>query len=682
MLPDPALPRRQIWASPTRTESTLDQRCTPFELPAGGILTIDDLTIITVTEDLIYQPDCTNSATYVPYQPGIDSALPTIRDPFYASTTPKIYTVAATTIVSYMLLIMLFITPRTFFRGSSGGRSRFFGQRGIISGASGSSSLIGVGTRPWLQKAAALTVVVSLTIVSVGNIRVAAQQYEDGYQDASSLTHEAVGGLEVRVVRVISDTFLWLAQVQTLIRLFPRHKEKVVIKWTGFALIVLDTVFSIVNNFVVNGGRVRPRNFDDAIPAMMYLFELALSLLYAAWVIYYALSKKRYAFFHGKMPNICLVAVLSLAAILIPVVFFVLDISMPAIAGWGEYIRWVGAEAASVVVWEWVERIEALERDQRKDGILGREIFEEDGILDVTSSRELGWPGNSKHGWRGGGTAGRKSGTTSSWHGMNKITNRLVRSQTRHHNGSNRRSESVDLGSDNRACTNTTANPSTDPLRSQLPVRPLSTASPISRGDTTSATSTVYAVHYHPVMSPTPVVAETANIDLNGPSAETPRVSSPGLQPREASLDESHGPDDITAHNLRTGRWYNVSNVFKRRRASPPVEVADVLARATNSHGDKSSAKLETEPQAPKRFGHIRGHHKKTKHSAASLPITIIPAQTPGRTWSPGSPGVMQTADNGISVYRSAPQENRHGLPEASLALRQPRVHQVAIAFL
>ena len=34
------------------------------------------------------------------------------------------------------------------------------------------------------------------------------------------------------------------------------------------------------------------------------------------------------------------------------------------------------------MVWEWVERIEALKRDERKDGILGREIFDGDEILD------------------------------------------------------------------------------------------------------------------------------------------------------------------------------------------------------------------------------------------------------------------------------------------------------------
>jgi hypothetical protein len=55
----------------------------------------------------------------------------------------------------------------------------------------------------------------------------------EGYLDSSALVDDVVNTVLIRVVRIISDSFLWLAQVQTLIRLFPRHKEKVTIKWLG-----------------------------------------------------------------------------------------------------------------------------------------------------------------------------------------------------------------------------------------------------------------------------------------------------------------------------------------------------------------------------------------------------------------------------------------------------------------
>jgi hypothetical protein len=232
---------------------------------------------ITLTENAVFEPVCTSQPTDA-RQP---SPLLDTRDPFYSSVTPQLYAIGCATVVSYLLVIILLITPRTFYVGGPGGGANFLGRHGMISGSySGNSSVVGVGGRPWLQKVAAILVAVSLTIASADSFRVAERQYNYGYSDAEALTEEVIDGTEIRVVRVISSTFLWLAQVQTLIRLFPRHKEKIMIKWAGFALIVLDTIFSILDKFLVKTNTTRPRLYDDAIPALSYLFELALNLLF------------------------------------------------------------------------------------------------------------------------------------------------------------------------------------------------------------------------------------------------------------------------------------------------------------------------------------------------------------------------------------------------------------------
>ncbi|KAI0021986.1 PalH/RIM21-domain-containing protein [Xylariomycetidae sp. FL0641] len=308
-----------------------------------------------------------------------------LRDPFYASIFPQCYALAATTVISYTLLIMLFIAPRSFLDGGV----VVLGRRGFTNGPSNG---ISIGGRPWLQKVATLTVAVSLTIATCDTFRVAETQYSLGIENAKELQASVLGGTELQVIQLISDTFLWLAQAQTLIRLFPRQREKVIIKWTAFSLISLDVIFGALESFQYTGrGNTRPQNFNDAVPALSYLFQLSLGLLYAAWVLYYALMKKRYAFYHPLMKNICLVAVLSVISLLVPVVFFVLDIAEPELVGWSDYVRWVGAAAASVVVWEWVERIEALEREERKDGVLGREVFDGDEMIDMSPS-DLSWP--------------------------------------------------------------------------------------------------------------------------------------------------------------------------------------------------------------------------------------------------------------------------------------------------
>ena len=599
---------------------------------------VDDLTTITLTQDAVFQPECTG----LPMDDRAgDSSVLDMQDPFYASTLPQIYAIAAATVIAYMLVIMLFITPRTFFIGGAGGG--FLGRRGILRGASGSTSIVGVGGRPWLQKVAALTVAISLTIATVDTFKVAEDQYVNGYQDSAALTQEVVGGLSLRVVRVVSDTFLWLAQVQTLIRLFPRHREKVIIKWAGFALIVLDTIFSILNKFVNESGKTSPRRFVDAIPALSYLFQLSLSLLYAAWVIFYSLERRRFAFFHYKMRNIILVAILSLTAVLIPVVFFVLDISKPTVAGWGDYVRWVGAAAASVVVWEWVERIEALEREERKDGILGREIFDGDEMLEITPSSEVNWPG-SRHdrpkGGRGNGSA-NASGRSRTM----DTEDAVPRSRAPSYAELSRQGFGYSGGTTQRPAPNSLAVTARVPCRDP-PTPPPAIASPISRGDTTSATSTEYAVHYHPVRestspglstpSPRPPLNAQVAQDISGEAATAQSVplgrsTVVGAEERAASTAAATPATNTFAHRLR-----NTTNPFKRRRTSPPPpEISQ--ARTDPSNQSLAGEARNDSKLSARKFNPLE--RLRTRKDAASshtdLPVMIIPAQPRGRIWSP-----------------------------------------------
>lgn len=391
--------------------------CTAVRLNAGSVLYLGlEQGITTLTRDAVYLANCPEGflgrRDFAGSTDGfanddsvsLDSGPGDLRDPFYASTFPVFYALAATTVLAYMLVIMLFITPRTFVNGGIiylGRRNRF---------TNGSTGTVDVGRRPWLQKVAALTVAISLTIATGATFKVAANQYKWGIQNAMQLQSQVMDSTALKTIRLISDTFLWLAQAQTLIRLFQRHRQRVIIKWVALALITLDLIFSALNSFQYTNsgsqGNMRPRTFVEAVPALSYLFQLLLGVLYAAWVMYYSITKKRYAFYHPLMKNMPLVAIISLFSILIPIVFFILDISKPEVTGWGDYVRWVGAAAASVVVWEWVERIEALEREEKKDGILGRQVFDGEDMAEVTASSDGSWSRFRKDGSDGGGGNG------------------------------------------------------------------------------------------------------------------------------------------------------------------------------------------------------------------------------------------------------------------------------------
>ncbi|GJC90973.1 pH-response regulator protein palH/prr-4 [Colletotrichum liriopes] len=578
-----------------------------------------------------------------------------MRDPFYASIFPVCYALAATTVTAYMLVIMLFITPRSFLDGGV----VYLGRRGFTSG--GTSNGISIGGRPWLQKVAAVTVAISLTIASADTFKVAEQQYQWAIQDAKKMQSEVMDGTELKVIRLISDTFLWLAQAQTLIRLFPRQREKVIIKWTAFALITLNLIFSALNSFNYptsgSNGNARPRSFVDAVPALSYLFQLSLGLLYAAWVIYYSLMKKRYAFYHPLMKNMILVSTLSLFAILVPVFFFVLDMAQPDFAGWGDYVRWVGAAAASVVVWEWVERIEALEREEKKDGILGREIFDGDEMLEVSAS-EFPWLRRRKNrnGGRDGGDGGQDgpqggagaqgppaSGRANLWPGMTQIASRYRA------NHANANAEPNNAQNGQRSMGGLLRPP-------VWPSRPAPAVTPVSRTDTASAASTVYAVRYQlpsettsrtPEAAPTRVAtqpqrntaAAMSRSDSTSSRSESatsgddePSMAAP--VPRQATHKaveiDTEAQEDITARG-RNGWRSLVSNpLFRRTARDPPAEVmahAESKPEVRGGHDDAGRWDLRArlEDFAATQAEKIREKMRPTPETD-SLPVTVIPA--------------------------------------------------------
>ena len=599
-----------------------------------------------------FSPDCSGGfAPVINLTDGNNLTAANSLEPFYTSTSPQIFALAVATVVSYFLVIILFITPGTFFVGGPGGGGGFLGRRGMTSGSYGSSSVVGVGRRPWLQKIATITVAVSLTIATADTFKVAEKQYYLGYRDSGKIVDQVAAGLEIRVVRVVSDAFLWLAQVQTLIHLFPRHKEKVTIKWLGFALITFDTIFSILNNFVYQRVNRRPRSFQDAIPALSYLFELAIGFIYALCIIYYALSKRRFAFWNPKMRNICLVALLSLTAVLIPVVFFVLDVSRPDVAGWGDYIRWVGAAAASVVVWEWVERIEALERDERKDGILGREIFDGDEMLEATPSEEVDCPGRRQNGR--GNPEDASGGLSSSHRHVQANTSRRLRSRIpvhgRGHDATNRVQTDSMLGSSGALSSNL--------LR---PTVPPAAVTPVSRADTTSAASTVYAIHYHPVTSESPLASENPKcLDIVIPKemsdAPTTVLHHSDVDRAEhelvpcAEVNDNQQATDLRLRQQTRFLWRAVANPFKRRIETPPAEVAGARLDEGRSSQSPSTAGEGTWSIITGLGAFTSSQCRRMKVSAngpevgTPMTITVIPAQRRGH--NNAEPGDEEAAE-------------------------------------
>lgn len=633
-------------ATPTLVVSAQSQKCSVFALPAGGVVSLDNGDTFTLTAPAAFKPTCTpitrpaiiaNGGGGISIDEEADPTnslidLPT-QDPFYASTFPQCYALAATTVVAYTLVIMLFITPRSFLQGGV----VVLGRRGFTNGGTGGTN---IGGRPWLQKVAALTVAISLTIATADTFRVAEDQYAKGVPNAQNLQSEVLGGTELKVIRIISDTFLWLAQAQTLIRLFPRQREKIIIKYTAFALITLDLIFQCLNSFqYTNQGNIRPRSFTDAVPALSYLFQLSLGVLYAAWVIYYSLMKKRYAFYHPQMKNMILVSILSLLALLVPVVFFILDISKPDFTGWGDYVRWVGAAAASVIVWEWVERIEALEREEKKDGILGREIFDGDEMLEITQTDGT-WPRKRKKRSKGSssgddGEGGGAPGAEATASGRGNVWPAVSSLATRY------RSRSRSRAADEPGEPRTTESTNRDRIRflqpPLWPARPQPVLTPVSRTDTASAASTVYAVRYH-------TLTETTSRSTPPPQGQRPtsQISSsasthPGDNHNAEAADPSaptSAPAPVPANHAPTqdhsgSRWRALAQgiPFPRLGRSNAVEESRTYSEDHVQHSEGSlwDIRGRLEEFAATQVEKMREKIRPTVDTA-NLPVVIVPA--------------------------------------------------------
>ncbi|KAF3770411.1 PalH-domain-containing protein, partial [Cryphonectria parasitica EP155] len=625
--------------------------CSAVSLPAGGVLDIAGRGTITLTQAAVFTPECTQSSLPVAVantgilevqEKASDSTSAfEVRDPFYASTFPQCYALAATTVIAYTLVIMLLITPRSFLDGGV----VVLGRGGFTSGGTGGQN---IGGRPWLQKMAATFVAVSMTIATVDTFRVAEQQYAGGYQNASVMQADVLGSTELKVIKIISEAFLWLAQAQTLIRLFPRQREKIIIKWTAFALIAFGVLFDSLNSFMyTTAGATRPRSFTDAIPALSYLFQLSLGVLYAAWVVYYSFMKKHYAYYHPQMRNIGLVALLSVTAVLVPIVFFILDICKPDFTSWGDYVRWVGGAAASTIVWEWVERIEALEREEKKDGILGREVFDGDEMLGMSVS-EYSWPrkrrntkrddddddgGESGHATRARAAPTSSDGKSGPWPLVSSIASRYrQRSRSRpRDDGAGAEAGTRGAARGDRGERSGTIRFLQPPL---WPTRPPPAATPVSRTDTASAASTVYAVHYQPMADTTTGAAPDARPDSTigalpaAPSVTPSQSASQVAAGQAAGQTAAHTTNTSTQSGSRLRGLSQATQLF-RMPSRGNMTSTEASHKASEPSSQDSSGrrnfKSRFEDFAVTRAERLR-ERMRPEVDTKALPVRVIPA--------------------------------------------------------
>ncbi|ANB14271.1 Rim21p [Sugiyamaella lignohabitans] len=271
-----------------------------------------------------------------------------MRSPFYGSVAPVIYTLAGATVLGWLLLILLIISTKK---------------------------------RPWLQKFSTLALAALLTATLAQAFNELDNQYAAGYQDSFELQKATLGALSFEIPAVIVQAIMWLAHIQIVLRIFGPRKEVLMVKIVGGILLILEIIFWSIGLFVDRNRSLNAtRLHENQWIIVAYAFEIVFVTVYAVCMLAYSLRKARYAY----NDRTYIIALFSTATLVAPLVFIGL-FSSRWIIGWAVYCVYISNGAATVVLWDWLDAIELYEKQEQRNGIMGRQVYEDEMALEFKS---------------------------------------------------------------------------------------------------------------------------------------------------------------------------------------------------------------------------------------------------------------------------------------------------------
>lgn len=223
-----------------------------------------------------------------------------------------------------------------------------------------------------------LTVCITAASIVVIFVRVSAflqNQARHGYYDGNELSDYLETDSAICLLQPINGFFLTMAQIQVLLPIFVRRKERAVVFWIGLVLsltrFALSVVSAVYGKFQNDGSELGESK--DAVTVVAYLFQIAMSIMYAACLVYFGIVNYTIAY----RPEVLLLACISHLAAVAPVVLFLLDILESYIDAWSDFADISALMASSIVAWEWIDRVTAMERSIQARSVLGRPYYDE-----------------------------------------------------------------------------------------------------------------------------------------------------------------------------------------------------------------------------------------------------------------------------------------------------------------
>jgi hypothetical protein len=223
--------------------------------------------------------------------------------------------------------------------------------------------------RPVLYRLSLLCCSIYLLAVLINFTKIFNDQFHRGYLDALEARHIVKFKRKLHILNLAFNTLIYFAQVQVAMSLFNRQKEKRMVLWLGGSLtIVAQTIYGI--------SVFHPASILTSLSTFAYLFQIALGVLYSCCVFYYAITNRQSSLM--RAPSMLLLTVLALLAAMSPIILFIVDLVNVWIFEWTDALSWVTSMLAIVTVREWADRVYIAEKIREKNGVLGRQVFEEE----------------------------------------------------------------------------------------------------------------------------------------------------------------------------------------------------------------------------------------------------------------------------------------------------------------
>lgn len=176
----------------------------------------------------------------------------------------------------------------------------------------------------------------------------------------------------------ISTFLLQCCQTFILMRTFGRKQEKQVIFGVGISLSLISNLLWVIPKYhdIVHGFSQQNENDNwELLPPFVYMFKIVIAASYASLIINYMISKRRLCF---QTLQLTFMTHLALFVVLLLPGFFIADLANYWIYELSELFNTTCYVSCTYVVWEWLERLDIIQKREQAQSILGRAIYEDE----------------------------------------------------------------------------------------------------------------------------------------------------------------------------------------------------------------------------------------------------------------------------------------------------------------